>query len=56
MICVGHARDLVDRLDRQAEFVVAQPEHQELQLLGPLRCLLRTVGVCELADSRSGAA
>ena len=29
---LGHLRDLVDRLDRQAEFVVAQPEDQELAL------------------------
>ena len=30
VICVRHARDLVDGVDRQAELVVAQPEDQEL--------------------------
>ena len=34
---IRHARHFLDRLDRQAEFVVAQPEHQELPLLARLR-------------------
>ena len=35
---VGHARHLVDGLDRQAELVVAQAEDDELPLLAALGC------------------
>ena len=51
---VGHARHLVDRLDRQAELVVAQPEHQELPLLAPTRRRVLVVSGVEppLAFSR----